>query len=104
MEFISAFGFVLITLFALGRTTAKTEKNRLGKVYALVSGVLLALGGICLYGAYRTGYNASTITAVTSLYPMITVLCATTFLREKLNWMQVVGLFFAAAAIFILSI
>ena len=69
-----------------------------------VSGVLLALGGICLYGAYRTGYNASTITAVTSLYPMITVLCATTFLREKLNWMQVVGLFFAAAAIFILSI
>jgi uncharacterized membrane protein len=104
MEFISAFGFVLISLFALGRTTAKTEKNRLGKVYALVSGVLLALGGICLYGAYRTGYNASTITAVTSLYPMITVLCATTFLREKLNWMQVVGLFFAAAAIFILSI
>jgi len=104
MQFISAFGFVLVSLFALPAVTAKGPRSRLGKLYAIVSGVLLAFGGICLYGAYRSGSNASTITAVTSLYPMITVLCATTFLREKLNRLQLVGLLFAAAAILIFSI
>jgi transporter family protein len=104
MQFISAFGFVLVSLFALPAVTAKGQSNRRGKLYALVSGVLLAFGGICLYGAYRSGSNASTITAITSLYPIITVLCGTTFLREKLNRLQLVGLLFAAAAIFMLSI
>lgn len=104
MEFISAFGFVLISVGALGRKATKNHEGKVGKLYALISGVLLALGGICLYGAYRTGYNAAMITAVTSLYPMVTVICAVRFLREKLNWLQVVGLFFAAAAMFILSL
>jgi|ERR1700728_214365 bacterial/archaeal transporter family protein len=104
MEFISAFGFLLVSLGVRGRKTDKTEKSQAGKCYALVSGVLLALGGICLYGVYRTGYNASLITATTSLYPMVTVLFAVVFLREKLNQLQVGGLFFAAAAMFILSL
>ncbi len=104
MEFISAFGFVLVSLSVLRRKTAKSDKSQAGKCYALVGGVLLALGGICLYGAYRTGYNASMITSVTSLYPMVTVLCAVRFLREKLNKVQVLGLCFAAAAMFILSL
>lgn len=104
MEFISAFGFVLVSLGVLRRTAAPTEESRAGKGCALASGVLLALGGICLYGAYRTGYNASVITAVTSLYPMVTVLCAVRFLREKLNRLQILGLLFAAAAMSILSL
>jgi bacterial/archaeal transporter family protein len=104
MELIAACGFLLISLFAQRYKTARGDASRMGKYFALLSGVLLAVGGFCLYCAYRTGYNASMITAVTSLYPMITVLCATTFLREKLNWLQVVGLFFAAVAIFILSL
>jgi drug/metabolite transporter (DMT)-like permease len=104
MEFISAFGFVLISVGALARKATKNPEGKVGKLYALISGVLLALGGICFYGAYRTGYNTSMITAVTSLYPMVTVVCAVRFLREKLNWLQVAGLFFAAAAMFILSL
>ena len=104
MEFISAFGFGLVSVCVMRRKTAIADKSRAGKIYALISGVLLALGGISLYGAYRTGYNASMVTAVTSLYPVVTVLCAVGFLREKLNKMQVVGLLFAVAAMSILSL
>lgn len=104
MEFISSFGFVLVSLGSLRQKVAKTERSRVGKCYALFSGVLLALGGICLYDLYRTGNNTSVITGITSLYPMVTVLFAVVFLREKLNKVQVVGLFFAAAAMFILSL
>jgi len=104
MEFISSFGFVLVSLGVMRRKSAASNKSSAGKCFALISGVLLALGGISLYGAYRTGYNASMITAVTSLYPVVTVFCAVWFLREKLNKIQVVGLLFAVAAMFILSL
>jgi bacterial/archaeal transporter family protein len=104
MEFISAFGFGLVSVCVMRGETAVSDKNQAGKMYALISGVLLALGGISLYGAYRAGYNASVVTAVTSLYPVVTVLCAVGFLREKLNKMQVVGLLFAVAAMSILSL
>jgi bacterial/archaeal transporter family protein len=104
MEFISAFGFGLVSACVLGRKAAATDKSQTGKLCAIISGVLLALGGISLYGAYRTGYNASMVTAVTSLYPVVTVLCAVGFLRERLNKMQVVGLLFAIAAMSILSL
>jgi drug/metabolite transporter (DMT)-like permease len=104
MQFVSAFGFIVVCIGALARTRATEKINPAGRFYALVSGVLLALGGICLYASYRTGYDASVTTALTSLYPMVTVLCAFVFLREKLNGLQVIGLFFAAAAMFILSL
>jgi uncharacterized membrane protein len=105
MEFISGFGFLLVCVAVLAaKKITESAGDRAGKSYALVSGVLLALGGICLYGAYRTGYNVSVITAMTSLYPMVTVLAAVRFLREKLNWLQVIGLFFAAVAMLMLSL
>ncbi len=104
MEFVSALGFLLVSLGVLRPKAAQRGASRKGRGFALVSGILLALGGICLYGAYRTGYNASMITAVTSLYPMVTVLGAVWFLRERLNKMQVLGLLFAVAAMSILSL
>jgi bacterial/archaeal transporter family protein len=103
MEFISAFGFMLVSMGIVTVNKAQKKTSLSGRCYALLSGVLLALGGISLYGAYRTGHNASIITAITSLYPVVTFLVALVFLREKLNRVQVLGLCFAAAAIFILS-
>jgi uncharacterized membrane protein len=104
MEFISAFGFILVGLGVMGARKIKPEKSSSGKLLALISGLLLAFGGICLFSAYRTGYNASIITSITSLYPVVTVLLALIFLRERLNRVQVVGFFFAAVAILLLSL
>jgi transporter family protein len=103
MEFISAFGFMLVSIGIVTVKKAQKKPSLSGRCYALLSGLLLALGGISLYGAYRTGHNASIITAITSLYPVVTFLVALIFLQEKLNRVQVLGLCFAAAAIFILS-
>jgi bacterial/archaeal transporter family protein len=103
MEFISAFGFLLVSVGIVTVKKAQKKPSLSGRCYALLSGLLLALGGISLYGAYRTGHNASIITAITSLYPVVTFLVALIFLRERLNRVQIFGLGFAAAAIFILS-
>ena len=68
------------------------------------AGLLFLLAGIALFGAYRYGENASVVTAATSLYPFVTVIFAVTFLREKPNKFQLIGLFFAATAILLLSL
>jgi bacterial/archaeal transporter family protein len=104
MQFISAFGFVLVTLTVVSVKKVQRESSVSGRCYALLSGLLLALGGISLYAAYRTGHNVSMITAMTSLYPVVTFVMALIFLGERLNRVQLLGLGFAAAAVFILSL
>jgi uncharacterized membrane protein len=103
MQFVSAFGFLLVGLVMVAVQKPQLKKSLRGNCYALISGVLLGLGGIALYGAYRTGDNASVVTATTSLYPVATVLLAVTFLQEKINKLQLLGVCFAVAAILLLS-
>jgi bacterial/archaeal transporter family protein len=103
MQFVSAFGFLLVGLVVVAVQRPQLKQGLRGNSYALISGVLLGLGGIALYGAYRAGTNASVVTATTSLYPVATVLLAVTFLREKLNKLQLLGVCFAVAAILMLS-
>ena len=83
MQFVSAFGFLLVGLVMIAVQKPQLKKSPRGNCYALISGVLLGLGGIALYGAYRAGDNASVVTATTSLYPVATVLLAVTFLKGK---------------------
>jgi transporter family protein len=103
MQFVSTFGFVLVGIVASFSRNLQLKTDLRGKAFALISGVLLGLGGIALYSAYRTGENASVITATTSLYPVVTVFLAVSFLREKLNKLQIVGLCFAVAAIILFA-
>jgi transporter family protein len=103
MQFVSAFGFLLVGLVVVAVDRPQLKKSLRGNSYALISGVLLGLGGIALYGAYRASDNASVVTATTSLYPVATVLLAVAFLREKLNRLQQLGVCFAVAAILLLS-
>ena len=104
MQFVSAFGFLLVTLVLFATKKVQIKKNLPANGSALLSGVLLAVGGIALFGAYRHGENASVVTAATSLYPFVTAIFAVIFLREKPNRLQLLGLCFAAIAIVLLSL
>jgi uncharacterized membrane protein len=81
----------------------KLEKSRMGIFYGLTAGMLSAAGSLGFFAAFRSGGNASVITTSTGMYPVVTVLVALTFLRERLTWVQVVGLGFATVAFFIFS-
>jgi uncharacterized membrane protein len=82
----------------------KFERSVKGISFSLGNGVLAGIGGLTLFAAYRSGGNTSVITAATALYPLITVVLAVLVLRERLNWLQMIGLGFAAAAIIIFSL
>jgi len=102
-QFISAFGFLLVVVALAKLKNIRVTIQGRGGWYALIGGLLLACGGLALYGAYHTGYDASVVTATTSLYPVVTVFFAVLLLRERPNRFQVLGIVFAIIAIVLLS-
>jgi transporter family protein len=104
MQFLGAFGFLLVGFVLLIAMRFRLELNPKGAGYGVASGVLLASGTIALFAAYRTGANTAVITTATGLYPMVTILLAIIFLKERLSRLQLVGVLFAIAAMVIFSI
>jgi len=103
MQVLFTLGSIPVVLFVLARRGFKLEKNRKGILYGLTAGVFSAAGSLGFFAAFRSGGNASVITTATGMYPVVTVLLALVFLRERLTWVQVVGLGFATVAFFIFS-
>ena len=69
----------------------------------LVSGFLLGLGNLTLLAAYASQGKASIITPLSSLYPMVTVLMAVLFLRERVQGFEALGILLSLSAVVLLS-
>ena len=80
----------------------RTHRLR-GTSWAFLTGILGGLGNIAFFQALVKGGAASIVAPVTALFPMVTVLLAMVFLRERLGRVQWVGLALAFAAIYLLS-
>ena len=81
----------------------RLEPSPRGIGYAVLVGILSAIGGTALFAAYGTGANTAMVTVVSGLYPLVTVLLAVTLLRERLTTKQWIGLVFAGAACVLFS-
>jgi len=99
MQFLFTIGTLPVAAALLIARRFNLEKSGKGISYAVLNGVLAAVGGLTLFAAYHTNSNTSVITAATALYPMITVVLAVLILRERLTLVQIIGLVFAALAI-----
>lgn len=104
MQFLFTFGALPVGVALLVGRRGKLEKSPKGISYAVLNGILSGVGGLTLFAAYHTGGNTSVITAVSALYPMITVMLAVWILRERLSATQLLGLAFAAAAFVLFSL
>lgn len=80
-----------------------TPVFRWGLFWAFLTGVLGGIGNIAFFQAFVSGGKASIVTPVTALFPVVTVLLAVTFLRERIGKTQWVGLALAFMAIYLLS-
>lgn len=77
--------------------------RRKGVFWAFLTGTLGGLGNLAFFQALVKGGEASIVAPVTALFPMVTVLLAVVFLRERLGRTQWVGLGLAFVAIYLLS-
>jgi len=81
----------------------KREGRRKGIFWAFLTGILGGLGNLAFFQALVKGGKASVVAPVTALFPMVTVLLALIFLKERLGRVQWVGLALAFVAIYLLS-
>jgi uncharacterized membrane protein len=70
-----------------------------GAAFIALSGCLDAMGTILFRSALIHGGQLSIVATLVSLYPLTTVILATTLLRERLTWQRVVGVLLALSGI-----
>jgi transporter family protein len=85
------------------RNTEKRDGRGWGVFWAFLTGILGGAGNIFFFQALVKGGKASVVAPVTALFPMVTVLLAFVFLRERLGRKQWAGLALAFVAIYLLS-
>ena len=71
--------------------------------WALLSGVLNALGAWALFAALKSGGKASIVAPLTALYPLVVIVLAPFILHESISRLQVVGVVCALFAVVCLS-
>ncbi len=86
-----------------GESAAHSQGRRKGVFWAFLTGILGGVGNMAYFEAMVKGGKASVVTPVTALFPMVTVVLALLFLKERLGRVQWVGLALAFVAIYLLN-
>jgi bacterial/archaeal transporter family protein len=103
LQVLFALGMLPVAVCIMAGMRWKLDRDFIGASYGILSGVTTGLGILGYYGALHA-QAASIVTPVTGLFPLLTIVLAFIFLRERLNRVQVCGIGLALVAIVILSI
>jgi len=94
---------MLCTIPLVIRKCKMPALNSKGFVWGLIAGVVAVAGNVSVYYAFSSGGQASIVIPATNLYPLVTILIAIVFFKEKMNAFNVFGLLLAIPAILLLS-
>ncbi len=102
---LSTLGLIPV-MAALGRSKrlASSVHRRRGIMNSLLAGGLACAGNVAYYHALHAGGKASTVAPLTALYPLVTIVLAVIFLRERLNRIQMLGIAVSMAAIYLFNV
>jgi len=98
--------FTVGMLFSVPLVIKKCTKasfNLKGLLWGVIAGCFAITGNIAVYQAFSNGGQASIVIPVTNLYPLITIIIAIIAFKERLNWLNVLGILFSLPAILLLS-
>lgn len=103
MQMLFTLGMLPVAVGMLLQMRWKLDRNVGGATYGILSGVATGLGTLGYYAALHQ-QDASVVTPITGLFPLLTVVLAFIVLRERLNKVQMGGIVLALASIVVLSI
>lgn len=98
--------FTIGMLFTLPLVIGKIRKetpDKKGIGWGLVSGVLAVIGNVAVFQAFTSGGLAAIVIPLTNLYPLVTIVIALLVFKEKLNWLNGLGVLLAIPAVIMLS-
>ena len=91
-----------VLALARRRPSASALRSR-GAMFAFGAGLLGGAGNLAFYAALGAGGRASVVIPFTSLYPLVTLVVAWLFMRERINRVQAVGVLGSLIAAVLLS-
>jgi len=103
MQILFTLGMLPVAAGMLFGMRGKVDRDRIGVSYGLLCGIVTGLGTLGYFAALRL-QDASVVTPITGVFPVLTVFLAFIVLRERLNRVQIGGMLLALASIIILSI
>lgn len=102
---LSTLGILPVMLaFVIAKKSSTAGNRRKGILYALAGGAVSCIGNVFYYDALSRGGKAATIVPLTALYPLATILLAMLLLKERLNWIQLVGVLVSLIAIYLFNV
>lgn len=93
----------VITLPLIIRNCKKEDFNIKGFMFGIGAGLIVVLGNVSVYQSFRMGGNASVVIPLTNLYPLVTIIIALGVFKEKLNWLNAIGILVVVPAIIFMS-
>jgi transporter family protein len=103
MQILFTLGMLPVALGMFIQMRGKLDRDRIGITYGLLCGIATGVGTLGYFAALHD-QNASVVTPLTGVFPVLTVILAFVILRERLNKVQMGGMLLALASIVILSI
>ena len=104
--FTTHFMFTIGMLFSLPVVVRKCkvkELNRKGMMWGIGAGIIAVCGNVSVYQSFSLGGQAAVVIPLTNLYPLITIIIALLIFKEKLNWLDGIGILIVVPAILLLS-
>jgi len=102
-QLLSTAGLLLPALFLIG-PVARERRSTAGIVIGFIAGVCGALGNFAVLASLGAGGQAAIVFPLTALYPLVTVVIAVLFMRERAGRAQVIGIALAILAVLLLSV
>jgi uncharacterized membrane protein len=94
---------MLFTIPFVFQKISKEPPNRPGIVWGIISGILAVTGNVAVFKAFSSGGLAAIVIPLTNLYPFVTIGIALLVFKEKLNWLNAIGVLLAIPAVILLS-
>ncbi|HMJ66114.1 MAG TPA: EamA family transporter, partial [Candidatus Binatia bacterium] len=102
-QVLSTIGLLVPALFLIPSVWRERGQGA-GLWVAFVSGLIGAAGNLALLQSLRENGQAAIIFPLTALYPLVTVIIAVLFMRERAQTVQALGIALALVAVVLLSL
>ncbi|PSR54025.1 hypothetical protein AHMF7605_11080 [Adhaeribacter arboris] len=101
-HFLFSIGMLFTLPFIIRKCKVK-EISTKGIIWGIVAGVLAVVGNVAVFQSFSTGGQAAVVIPVTNLYPLITIVIALLVFKEKMHWLNAIGIVIIVPAIIMLS-
>lgn len=103
MAVTQGLAYIVISLALLGSLGFKLQVHTVGSPAALLAGLAAGLGTVAVFFAYSRGGQASLVSPMVAMYPLVTIPLSIVVLKEQITIFNGLGIVLALAAVVLFS-